>query len=114
MWKLRIFIFAMSNNINIEKIKDIFRGKAELFTDQATALYRQLDWKWKINGEYRVPNEEDVLMKLFELVDALQLNEHGYWVGIYGLKLQYKPVGEEVEVTMSLTKEIKDEEKVKL
>jgi hypothetical protein len=104
----------MATAINLEKIKDVLRGKAETFTDEATALYRQLDWKWKINGEERVPNEEDVLMKLFELVDALQLNEHGYWVTIYGMKLQYKPVGDEVEITMSLTKEIKDMGKYKL
>ena len=64
--------------------------------------------------EIRTPNEEDVLMKLFELVDALQLNEKGYWVGIYGLKLQYKPVGDEVEVSMTFTKELKDEGKYKL
>jgi hypothetical protein len=104
----------MSNTINLEKVKDILRGKAETFTDQVTALYRALDWKWNINGEIRTPNEEDVLMKLFELVDALQLNEKGYWVGIYGLKLQYKPVGDEVEVSMTFTKELKDEGKYKL
>lgn len=104
----------MSANINLEKIKDVFRGKAETFTDQATALYRQLDWKWNINGEHRVPNEEDVMMKLFELVDALQLNEKGYWVGVYGMKLQYKPVGDEVELTISVTKEIKEQEKIKM
>jgi hypothetical protein len=104
----------MSATINLEKIKDIFRGKAETFTDQATAFYRQLDWKWNINGEKRVPNEEDVMMKLFELVDALQMNEKGYWVGVYGMKLQYKPVGDEVELTISVTKEIKDSGKYKL
>lgn len=104
----------MSANINLEKIKDVFRGKAETFTDQATALYRQLEWKWSINGEQRVPNEEDVMMKLFELVDALQLNEKGYWVGVYGMKLQYKPVGDEVELTISVSKEIKEQEKIKM
>jgi hypothetical protein len=100
----------MDNNYFFEKIKDALRGKVEPFLEKVTPVYQALDWKWRINGELRVPNEEDVMNKLYEIIEALQFNEKGYWTASNGLKVQYKFVKGSTEVTMSFTKEIKDEE----
>lgn len=98
----------MNENHNLERIKDVLRGKVETFIEQVTPIYAALDWKWHINGETRVPNEEDVMYKLYNLIDALQFNERGYWTSSNGLKVQYKYVKGGVDISMTFTKEISD------
>lgn len=98
----------MNENYNLERIKDVLRGKVETFIEKVTPVYAALNWTWKINGEIRVPNEEDVMYKLYNLIDALQLNEKGYWTSSNGLKVQYRFTKEGVDISMTFTKEIAD------
>lgn len=100
---------AMNDNHNIEKIKDVLRGKVETFIERVTPVYQALNWKWNINGEVRPPNEEDVMFKLYEIIDALQYNEKGYWCAANGMKAQYRFVNNGVDISITFTKEIKDQ-----
>lgn len=99
----------MEDNHNIEKIKDVLRGKVETFIEKVTPVYQALNWNWKINGEVRPPNEEDVMYKLYEIIDALQYNEKGYWCAANGIKVQYKFTKNGVDISMTFTKEIRDQ-----
>ncbi|HEX2867580.1 MAG TPA: hypothetical protein VHO03_11090 [Ignavibacteriales bacterium] len=98
----------MSDEQLFERIKDALRGKVETFLEKVTPVYAQLNWQWNINGETRLPNEEDVMFKLYNLIDALQFNKRGYWTGSCGLKVQYQFKKEGIEVSMVFTKEIAD------
>lgn len=100
----------MTDDKTFEKIKDVLRGKVETFIEKVTPIYRALDWKWKIQEEFRVPNEEDVMNKLYELIDALQFNKKGYYTQIYGLKVEYTFVKNGIEISITFTKEVKDQE----
>lgn len=98
----------MNPNHNFEKIKDVLRGKVETFMEQAAPLYAALNWQWTINGEKKVPAEEDIMFKLYEMIEALQFNEKGYWTAYNGLKVQYKFVKEGVDISITFTKEYVD------
>lgn len=97
----------MDNDQIFERIKDSLRSKVETFMEEVTPVYQQLNWVWNINGELRVPNEEDVMFKLYNLVDALKFDKRGYWTAYNGLKVQYKfKKNGSVEVEMIFSKEI--------
>ncbi|MGE5351797.1 MAG: hypothetical protein ACM3P0_06920 [Acidobacteriota bacterium] len=98
----------MSDEQIFERIKDALRGKVETFLEKVTPVYAALNWEWNVNGEKRVPNEEDVMFKLYNLIDALQFNKRGYWTASCGLKVQYQFKKEGIEVSMVFTKEIAD------
>ncbi|MGE5680883.1 MAG: hypothetical protein ACM34K_08395 [Bacillota bacterium] len=99
----------MDDNQLFERIKDVLRGKVETFLEQVTPLYQALNWEWNINGEKRVPNEEDVMFKLYNLIDALEFNKRGYWTTSCGLKVQYKFTKNGIDISMTFTKEVADQ-----
>ena len=98
----------MSDEQLFERIKDALRGKVETFLEKVTPVYAALNWEWNVNGETRIPNEEDVMFKLYNLIDALQFNRKGYWTASYGLKVQYQFAKTGIEISMVFTKEIAD------
>lgn len=98
----------MDNDQLFERIKDTLRGKVETFMEKVTPLYAALNWEWNVNGEKKIPAEEDVMFKLYGLIDALEFNQKGYWTSAYGLKVQYRFVKGGIEISMSFTKEEKD------
>lgn len=97
----------MDNDQKFERIKDALRAKVETFLEEVTPVYHQLNWEWNINGEHRLPNEEDVMFKLYNLIDALKFDQRGYWTASNGLKVQYKfKKNGDAEVEMIFSKEI--------
>ncbi len=98
----------MTDEQIFERIKDTLRGKVETFMEQVTPIYSQLNWEWNINGEKKIPAEEDIMFKLYNLIDALQFNKKGYWTSANGLKVQYRFAKEGIEISMTFTKEIGD------
>ncbi|MEI7811994.1 MAG: hypothetical protein WCJ01_06145 [Ignavibacteria bacterium] len=100
----------MDDNQTFERIKDVLRSKVETFLEKVTPIYQALNWEWNINGEKRIPNEEDVMFKLYNLIDALQFNKKGYWVASCGLKVQYRYTKNGIEIAMSFSKEVIDKD----
>jgi len=98
----------MTDEQTFERIKDVLRGKVETFLERVTPLYQALNWEWNINGEKRVPNEEDIMFKLYSLIDALKFNPKGYWTMSNGLKVQYTFTKQGIEISMLFIKEEKD------
>ena len=66
----------MDNDQIFERVKDALRAKVEAFLEEVTPVYHQLNWEWTINGEKKVPDEEDVMFKLYNLIDALKFDKH--------------------------------------
>jgi hypothetical protein len=101
----------MDNDQIFERVKDALRAKVEAFLEEVTPVYHQLNWEWTINGEKKVPDEEDVMFKLYNLIDALKFDKHGYWTASNGLKVQYKFKKDgDAEVEMIFAKEITKKE----